>query len=255
MKRLHIFLAVFAVSLCFLLPAQAQTDGQIVLKHGSGGYYGTTDTWIDYSNPSTNYGSSTEMNVKMFSSSPRNSGLIKFDLTGQLPNNPWLRITSATLSLYLVRLEEFGSGDWMYIGPYMIRDYKDWVENQANWNVFKGSTYWATAGCENTTWDRYPNPDSLVYFYYGMAAGIYYNWNVTNSVKKWVEEGKPNNGWLMRAYSHDGGGDVVVFATKEGSLGVRPKLTINYTIIPEPASILALSMGVLTLIGAARRRK
>ncbi len=255
MRRLRITLALLVIDFCIAFPAQAQTDGQIVLKHGVNGYYGTTDTWIDYSNKTANYGSSSEMEVRMFNYEPRKSGLVKFNLAGQLPSNPWLRITSATLSLYLWRIEEMSSSDYMYIGPYMIRDYKDWVESQATWYVFKGSTYWAQEGCENTTYDRYASPDSTICFYSTSSTGIYYNWNVTNSVKKWVEEGKPNNGWLIRGYAHDGGSETLVFGTKDGTLGARPVLTINYTIIPEPTSIMALGMGMVTLLGAIRRRR
>ncbi|MDI6827893.1 MAG: DNRLRE domain-containing protein [Armatimonadota bacterium] len=255
MRRFCNTFALLAIAICLSLPVLAQTDGQIVLKQGVNGYYGTTDTWIDYYNPTTNYGSSSEMEVRMFNNGPRKSGLLKFDLTGKLPNDPWLRITSATLSLYLWRLEEFASSDYMYVGAYMIRDYRNWVESEANWRVFKANTYWGTEGCENTSYDRYANPDSTVYFNNYSTTGIYYNWNVTNSVKKWVEEGKPNNGWLIRGYSHDGGSETVVFGTKEGTLGARPVLTINYTIIPEPTSIVALGMGMVTLMGAIRRRR
>jgi hypothetical protein len=229
-----------------------ELDYTLVLKQGVNGYYGTTDTYIDYDNPNSNYGPVSYIRTYKTSTRIERSGLIKFDLTGQLPQGAV--ITNAVLSLYAYDFINFvGDDDWAYVGVYRIGQYRDWVESQATWYVFKGSSYWSVAGCEGVPWDRSGTYDSQVYFY-GHPTPGYYHWNVTSSVQAWYSGSAPNNGWLIRivsSYSHEG----VDFYSKDHSIvGYRPYLTINYTVIPEPSSLLALSAGLVGLLSMRRRR-
>jgi hypothetical protein len=229
MKR-FVFLAILLlVFICSSLNAD-----QILLKNGFSGYAGTTDTYIDEDNELANYGSLWYMQVYMQSSNSDEACLVRFDLSGKIPANA--QINSATLSLWVNELTDITSSDVIQVGPYRIRQFKDWNETQANWTYFKGSSLWASGGCENTSFDRLASPDSSLYFTNTSQINRYYNWDVTASVSAWYG-GEQNNGWLLRAVNHDGGTDGIKMNTKDGGSDYRPYLIINYDIIPEPASI------------------
>ncbi len=242
---------VFCVLLmCLLSVAYCET---IVLKDGLNGYAGTRDSYIDKDNPNVNYGTGYYMQLYMSSYSPKRSGLIKFDITGQIPSNSI--INSATLSLYLCEKVNMASGDFVYVAPFRIGNYRNWVETEATWNVYRGSSYWSVAGCEGYQYgDRNQNPDcNAIYFDKDSPLG-YYHWDVTSSVQAWYSGSATNNGWLMRITAHDGGTDGVNFYTREYSPSWRPYLTINYTVIPEPASLSAIAFGLAGLVSIVRRK-
>jgi len=222
MKRM---LLCVAVCLGILGAASSSLAVTKVLKQGVDSYTGCSDTYIDVDSPTGNFGSLWYMHMYMRSDDPERSLLLRFDLAGQIPSGSVIQ--SATLSVWLYQLVDFSSSDWMQVGPYRIRDYRDWVETQVTWNVFKGTTYWSAPGCENTSWDRYGSPDSYLYFYNTSAVNAYYHWNVTSSVQAWFA-GAQNHGWLLRAIAHDGGNDGLSFNAKESSEAYRPYLTIVY---------------------------
>lgn len=254
MKGFFIFALCLACVVLIASAAWAQLDYVKVLKQGVNGYTGATDTYIDRDNPTSNFGTLWYIHTYRMGSTVDRSGLFKFDLTGQIPQNAV--ITSATLSVWVYQLLDFDSNDWVDIGPYRVGQYRDWVETQATWNVFKGSSYWSSPGCEYVPYDRAANPDSTIRFYQSSAVNRYYDWNVTASVQAWYAGTAANNGWLMRIAANDGsGGEGISFYSKEySSISYRPYLTINYTIIPEPSGLLALCTGVLGLL-AMRRKK
>lgn len=226
MSRFVSFILMGILVLCAGFSAHA---GQVVLKHGVNNYYGSTDTFINSQAQSQNYGTETYMELYMYNHNPRRSGLIKFDITGQIPPNA--TIDSATLSLYLYEKVNFTSGDWMYIAPFRVGHHRHWVETEATWLMSRSGMYWATPGCEG--WqhgDRQEHPDCSPILITHGSPFTYYHFDVTPGVQEWYSGAANNNGWLMRVTSHDGGNDGLRFYTKEYfAVGGRPYLTINYT--------------------------
>lgn len=222
MRRLVLCLAICVGVLAAATSASALTK---VLKQGVDGYTRCSDTYIDVDSPASNFGGLWYMHLYMRGHHPERSIPIRFDLSGVIPSGSVIQ--SATLSVWLYQVVDMTSGDWLEVGPYRLRDYRDWVESQATWNVFKGTTYWSTAGCENTSWDRLSSPDSYLYFYNTSTVNTYYNWNVTASVQAWIA-GAQNHGWLLRAVEHDGGNEGLSFNAKESAEAYRPYLTIVY---------------------------
>ncbi len=246
-------IGVFALFISTLLLATASYADTVVLKQGVGGYTGATDAYIDSQSPDSNFGSTWYMHVYMYDDAPRRSGLIKFDLTGKIPQNAVIQ--SAYLSLWVYQVVDMDTNDWIDVGLYRISTYRPWVENQATWNRFTSTYYWGLPGCEHVPSDRSGTYDgSVIRFTKNSQVNQYYTWNVTSSVQAWYS-GTTNNGWLVRAAAHDGAaGEGVSFNTKEGDLAYRPYLTINYTIIPEPSTIVGLTFGLLPLIYFKKRR-
>lgn len=237
MKRALLLLAICGGILVAPGTAAAVTK---ILKQGVDEYAGCSDTYIDVDNPTYNYGALWYMHLYMSGNDPERSLLVRFNLDGVLP--PGSVVANATLSLWLYQKVDWTQSDWVRVGPYRIRNNRDWIETQATWNVFRGSTYWSTAGCENTSWDRYGTPDSNITFTASSPINAYYHWDVTASVQAWLA-GAQNHGWLVRAVDHDGGNDGLSFNAKEsGSAGYRPYLTIVYE---EPVSVESSTWGTI----------
>lgn len=246
-------IAALALACAAVLVSGASAD-QVVLKQGVGGYVGAADTYIDSQNPTGNSGNAWYMHLYMYNDDPRRSALLKYDLTGRIPPNAV--ISSATLSIWLYQVVDMDSNDWVDVAPFRVGVHRDWVESQATWNVFRGSTYWSAAGCEGWQWgDRSSTADCApIRFTRNSQVNRYYHWDVTSSVRAWYG-GTANNGWLLRITAHDGvAGEGISFDAKEGSESYRPSLTISYSIVPEPCSLLALVVGMAGLLAARRGR-
>ncbi len=223
MKRL---LPQLVLILVLLASATAPAAVTVVLKQGVNGYTGASDAYLDEDSPFTNFGNLWYMHLYIRSDDPERSIPLRFDLDGVIPEGSL--ILNATLSVWLYQLVNMTGGDWVSVGPYRLRDWRNWVETQTTWNYIYTGTYWASPGCENTSWDRYANLDSRLYFYNTSPVNSYYHWNVTPSVQAWFT-GAQNHGWLLRCEAHDGGNDGMSFNAKEsGSAAYRPYLTIDY---------------------------
>jgi hypothetical protein len=74
----------------------------------------------------------------------------------------------------------------------------------------------------------------------------------------WLEDPASNFGWMMLGDETFNGVDVsskLGFATREHAMEEwRPLLTFEYSVVPEPASVVLLGLGVLLLFGVCRRQ-
>jgi len=238
-------------TVCLLVAAgQARAD-RLWLRQGYQGYTGATDTWLDEDEKTTNYGNDVRLNIYSVNDAPDENALIRFSLAGLLPGSP-IQVNWARLSLRLNDTRSLPSGDWCTIGAYRISPYRDWVESQATWNVFRGTSYWSVPGCEGAS-DRQTNPDSTVRFDANSVIGVHYTWDVTASVTEYLENGVTNCGWLLRVTASSSGGmeGVYLDSTEATMDGYRPYLEIDYTVVPEPAAAATLALGLLAML---RRR-
>ncbi len=213
------------------------------------------DTWLDEDSKNSNYGSSYYLNVETDSASgdPDASALIKFALP-TLPSNAV--VDSARVLLYYCARNGFDTNDWLYVGLYAVEPNsnwpRDWKEMEATWRLCNASLYWDIEGCESIYYDREANYDDRVYFDYSTSFG-YKTWIVTNRVRMWYSGQDVNRGWLVRTQSNNDP-EGLVFYSREYSPSYRPKLVIDYSIIPEPSGIAALSAGLISLLALWRRR-
>jgi hypothetical protein len=257
----------------------AQTDGSITLQQGINSYSGCYDTYLDDgdANYYENYGIDNDpddwtkyRDIKVrYSTTSYDQWvtLIKFDLS-TLPTN-W-SITSASLSLYYYDESVMGVNDWVTVAAYALK--RSWDEGSgphtgddrtgASWyyQYAKPSTaQWYYGGARGANHDRDASYDSQVTLYhdtYGWAT--WGGTEITNTVREWYNGSRANNGWQLDAIACSDSCNGVLFHNSEYSIVPadymwRPKLVINYTVIPEPMSLLTLAAGIAVL--ATKRRK
>ena len=83
------------------------------------------------------------------------------------------------------------------------------------------------------------------------AADAAVSWTIPQAtIQGWIDNGATNFG--IRLYA-DAGTDLVFHTSEDATLGLRPSLTYNTVIVPEPSSAALLGLGALALI--LRRRK
>jgi hypothetical protein len=211
---------------------------QTTLKYNPGqqGHANTYDTYVNRDAPTTNYNGNWYGHITRKNNNPADppekSTLVRFDLPSWVYDSS-VTVHQAKLGLWVYQLVDLDqSYDWVYVGAYRINGTRDWVDSQATWNVFKGSTYWATAGCENTTWDRSGTADDTLIFTRDSAINRYYEWTVTGSVNAW-KGGATNRGWIMRVPSYDGGPEEGISVNlTEGGVAYRPTLWLDWTQTP-----------------------
>jgi len=175
---------------------------------------------------------------------------LKFDLSA-IPTGPLTVIDSAVYTAYTTGGGHAGSA--IPIGVHYVT--KPWVEGQITWSNYSTGNAWDTAGGD------YVSPPAETFTLGAIAA--YTAFTITDFqsfVQAWVDGSATNNG-LMLKYTADDPEAGLNWAGSEcheppGPAGydhVAPYMTINWHVIPEPASaVLLLSGGVLVMF---RRRK
>ncbi len=179
------------------------------------------ETWIRDTSPATNFNANDFFYVGVYSTSDKDRGLIKWDLSS-IPSNA--TIISATLSLY-VYLDE--SGNERIMSAYRVK--RAWTETGVTWNTYDGSNNWGTAGCANTTSDREatnigtatipasPEVDSEIQITLDAA-----------SVQEWIDGTLTNNGLLLQVAT-ESNDHIGYHAHTNATPTIRPKLVIEYT--------------------------
>ena len=193
--------------------------GEKVLQTGLNNYNGTSDSYIqDLS--SSNFDGIERMTVCGFSDyGPGNvmRGLIRFDLSGQVP--PGTALKKATLSLYSYWPENTKGGTGVYC-VYPIT--RDWTASQVNWTVAKTGTNWTTPGgdfesmFDGYVWAKGPT---------GVPA--WYDWDVTARVRSWLAGTSTNYGWVIKCVNEGAHVQDYFYQCDTGSSTCRPKLVLS----------------------------
>ena len=125
---------VSGVKELFLPSALTATLGSTILQPSAG-----IDTYIRSTNPTSNYGTETTMNIGESNASTQiGHALVKFDLTG-LPAG--LTFTGATLNM---TIQADYSSNARTMRCYQLL--RNWTEAGATYNKFNGTDDWQTAG-------------------------------------------------------------------------------------------------------------
>jgi hypothetical protein len=207
------------------------------LLPGGGAYTGTQDTEIQEGDPTNSFGSNGLVRVDSLHLGGDVQGLLRFDnLFGVLPDQIPLgsTINSAVLTLDVVDSSNFP------IGTISIFQMTTGWSESSTWTslgsgVQVGSETVASADDAHTAESIAPT-----------------TWNVQSSLQSW-SNGDTNFGWAIFNDNTDG----IQFTTSEGAtVTARPLLTVDFTPVPEPGSlVLAGLVGAAALCVRRLRRR
>ena len=191
------------------------------LQEGRSGYTGARDTFINGWAPDSNYGSYTRLFVR---SGDWMASLLYFDLRGWLSANA--QVQQATLRLYV---QSASNSNSLEARVFQMR--RPWDEETANWKLARAGDAWGIEGANDINLDRYPVPSDARTF---QALGAWYQFDVTEMVRQWVDDPASNYGLVVRG----GGGAGVEYhipSREYYDSSLRPNLVISYTIAPQPS--------------------
>lgn len=176
-------------------------------------YTGITDTGLNSGSPTTNFSNPTTLAMNESS----DFWLISIDLSN-LP----VGATISDAQLYMYMDNGFQTTfDW-----YAHRCLRDWVVNEATWNIYSTGNNWGTAGGLNTTSDH--NSTAVGTVSVANSAG-WYNVDITSWVQDVYSSTITNQGLWMRRGDGGGGSNYRVFRTANYTDGSRPEVAITYT--------------------------
>ena len=188
----------------------------------------SADTMIRDAAADTNYGTEDHFQVgELKGGAFVDRALVKFNLA-TIPTDA--TINTATLRLYDVALD--GSDNNRVMSVYRVL--RAWVEGEATWNHYAGTSDWGTVGCANTTSDREAGAIGTV----NMPATEveqYYEITLTASkVQEWIDGTLTNNGVLLQMATETD--DLHKFSSNAAASN-KPQLVIDYTL---PAGFFAI---------------
>lgn len=202
-------------------PTPSGSATTVVYQRGLNGYEGVADTFLNGWAADTGHGSFYQLLVR---SGDWMAPILRFDLSA-IPTNAVIQ--RATLSLYAT-----GSSNSYALeaGVYALR--REWSEAEATWNRATNAMAWGRPGANDTDTDRDAQALSTA-----LVSGIsrWVDWDVTRLVQAWVSNPSSNMGMILKSFTTVG--VQYHFASSEyGNIGLRPKLTIQYSLSPEPAA-------------------
>jgi hypothetical protein len=178
------------------------------------------DDYIDQGNVTHKNGASDFLEVKSSIGSDNGRSVLKFDLSS-VPKDAI--IDTVTLRLYAFAYEQYytyGVGR-TYTANKVTQS--DWVEADANWIYYEGTTPWGTEGGDYTTKDA---ASSTV-----PAMGNWQEWNVTSLVESGLDD-KAISILIKDATEESGSPYSVQYHSSEGaSPTTRPQLVVRYSTI------------------------
>ncbi|MBC7223052.1 MAG: DNRLRE domain-containing protein, partial [Anaerolineae bacterium] len=194
-----------------------QATYTVTFQQGVEGYAGAQDTYISSYVPYGNYHLDHPLQIRTVDLI---ASMFRFDVSS-IPQNA--HVIQATLSLYAASRSNSGPlHAWVY--PVL----RLWVVDRVTWNGPASGQSWGEPGCNAVGVDRGEEPLDRRYVEF---INTWYDWDVTEAVRQWVQNPTANYGLILKAY-----GDVKVmyaFASAEDSVSIRPKLTVTYGIPAE----------------------
>jgi beta-glucanase (GH16 family) len=208
-------------------PSNSTAPKEIAFQDGvfpSVTYAGTTDTKIAARRATTNYGTATTFDID---GDPDVAGLFRWDVSA-IP-------TGSTVTSVAIELNVTGSTNQNFEVFALNRA---WSELAATWQRYTTNSNWAGAGATGSG-----DQSNTVLGALGPASkGIYrVNLNADGiaAVQNWINDADQNFGIIVKDFAASDGVDVS--SSEASNKAQRPKLIINYSDPPAPASATAPS--------------
>jgi hypothetical protein len=196
------------------------------------------DTKIYNTTPTMNF--SSNLNVTSLSTGAHFLGLVQFDLA----LNPYTaaEITSASLILYATAIGASGLENPLGGEVALRAILNPWKETAADPTVGPLATYDAFFGTTPTL-----GLGPVVATQTVSSGGVFVSWDITHTVKAWVDGSLANNGLLFGLVTD--GGDIGFADVDSAGPAFAPALQI----VPEPAGAALLGTALLPLVLRRRR--
>jgi hypothetical protein len=238
---------------CFILAITAISARADSITLGS-----IADTSLFQNSPDNNLGGHTNFASGTMANGAHSRALIEFNPGSLIPAGSV--ITSVTLSLTVTAAGN-STPTAFELHPMLV----DWGEGnkvgqtgapatsgEATWNArFANTTLWGTPGALSGT-DYSPTASAVTSigssgsFTFGSTSAL------VADVQNWLDNPASDFGWILLASDESSLNSAHRFASSEDTLGRGPLLTIEFTPVPEPATISLLVIGCLGLVALRR---
>lgn len=202
-------------------------------------YNGVTDAYLSSWNPDTNYGASSKLSVRP---SDVWAGLIKFDLTGIVPERA--TISQGYLELYVD--SRSNDSNWMDAGVYALR--RNWLEDQTTWNRAASTTLWTVAGANGIPSDR---SNVLLDQQRLDEIKAWERFDVTQALAEWASGAYANHGLALKGAGSSGGVNYDFASSEAADVTIRPRLVFTYVVSMAPPTPTPTSTPTRTPTAAA----
>ena len=217
---------------CVLCAAPGMAMADSVTLHA------VADTRISTQSPTSNFGTAPDMVIGTqgpMAGTPRNRGLIKFDLTGQIPPSSEIKSVALTFTVAMVPL---GGVNSMF---ELRRIRQQWNESEATWNNRITTGPWSSPG--GAAPDDFSTTISAATLVGGL--GSYTFGSTTNliaDVQAWLDEPGTNFGWIVVTQSEGAAKSARRVTAREGGAN-GPSLVIEYTVSQtQPPQMSSMSL-------------
>src|SRR5437016_6227967 len=192
----------------------------------------SADTFLSQQNPDGNSGGGPDIVIGTQGPSAgitKNRGLIKFDLTGQIP--PHSEIRAVALRLTVVKAPLLGPDSTFEVHRVL----QPWNEAEATWNRIGTNAPWSAPGAAapadfSTDVSAATGVSGLGNYTFGSTS------NLVADVQSWVDTPGSNLGWILLTQAEDVAMSARRFASREAPTNA-PALLIDYLLPPAIADV------------------
>ncbi len=165
---------------------------EVVIQKGLNAYSDSADCWIwrMWGENTQNQCSVSKERARVLyvESKDGRASLLRFDVS---PLPAGVDVTQAALRLYATGVR--GGSAPLPVAAYPLR--REWLFDQVTWEEAQSGDPWGAPGANDTTVDRWATPVSTITV---DATEQWFEWDVTEAVRRWVEGLMPNYGIILK---------------------------------------------------------
>lgn len=241
----------FFIAITLLSTISIRAD-VLSLQYGVNGYTTYKDASIRSDNPTATYNYADNSGNGVYVGSTGAGGAIRGLLSYNLSSLSGSTINSVTLTLYTLKVD--GTSNPFAYQLNLVGESTAFTDSSTTWNNSQTGTPWTTAGGDigSTLTSMNLDPRAAV-------VNTGYTFASTSSFVSYVQSAVNSSGTLNMELKLDveatGTTREIYFFYDNNGVAYAPQLTIDYTAVPEPATVPMLLGGIcLLVLGTCRRQ-